>query len=204
MQGNVQSRNVGYTREQIDKIGNTIIYFSRHMADLTKSKILKILFLLEEASIKRTGQPFIGIDFQLWKLGPVAKDIFIDLSTEESPSLLKNYILRDATDDKTTFRAKVPFNNDEFSENDIKLMDVIIEFVKDKPASYLVKHTHGSASLWRKSALQYGVLELLENELVNSTEYEVDFSLLFPKPTYLSERFEDSKENLEFIRNLKR
>jgi len=202
MQVKGQIQNVGYTKEQIDKIGNTIIYLSQHMGDLTKTKILKILFLLEEAAIKRSGQPFIGIDFQLWKLGPVAKDLFIDLSTDECPLLLNEYIERVAGDNKT-FKAKAPFNKDEFSVNDIKLMDIIIEFVKDKPAAYLVKHTHGPNSLWRRSALQYGVLELLENELVNSTEYEVDFSLLFPKPSYLSERFEDAKENFQFVKHLK-
>ena len=203
MHGNTQVRNVGYTREQIEKIGNTIIYFSQRMDDLTKTKILKILFLLEEASIKKAGQPFIGIDFQLWKLGPVAKDVFIDLSSDENPVLLANYLERDSLDTKI-FKAKTSFNDDEFSINDLRLMDIIVEFVKDKPASYLVKHTHSTNSLWRKSALQYGVLELLENELVNSTEFEVDFSLLFPQSSYLSERFEDSKENLEFVKNLKR
>jgi uncharacterized phage-associated protein len=202
MQEKRPSQNVGYTREQIGKIGNTIIYLSQHMQDLTKTKILKVLFLLEEASIKTTGHPFIGINFQLWKLGPVAKDIFIDLSSDENPQLLNEYIVKDAVENKV-FKAKAPFNNDEFSVNDIKLMDIIIEFVKDKPAAYLVKHTHGPNSLWRKSALRYGVLEMLENELVNSTEYEVDFSLLFPQSSYLSERFEDAKENLEFIKNLK-
>ena len=198
----MEVRGSGYTKNQIDKIGNTIVYFSQKMEDLTKTKILKILFLLEEASIKKTGQPFIGIDFQLWKLGPVAKDIFIDLSSDDGPFLLKDYIARDSVDDKL-FRPKSDFNDDEFSVNDIKLMDIIVEFVKNKPASYLVKHTHGPVSLWRKSALQYGVLELLENELINSTEYNVDFSLLFPEASYLSERFEDSKENLEFIKSLK-
>ncbi len=173
-----------------------------HMGDLTKTKILKILFLLEEAAIKKTGQPFTGLEFQLWKLGPVAKDIFIDLSFDESPILLKDYIQKDPADNKM-FRASATFNDDEFSANDIKLMDIIVEFVKNKPASYLVKHTHGTTSLWRKSALQYGVLELLENELVNSTDYEVDFTLLFPEPSYLAERFEDAKENFEFIKSLK-
>jgi uncharacterized phage-associated protein len=197
-----QPRNVGYTKEQIDKIGNTIIYLSQHIVDLTKTKILKTLFLLEEASIKKTGQPFIGIDFQLWKLGPVAKDLFIDLSSDESPILLQEFIEK-APGDSKVFKAKTSFNNDEFSVNDIKLLDIIIEFVKDKPAAYLVKHTHGPKSLWRKSALQYGVLELLENERVNSTEFEIDFSLLFSQPSYLSERFEDAKENFEFIKQLK-
>jgi len=197
-----QSQNVGYTKEQLDKIGNTIIYLSQHMGDLTKTKILKALFLLEEAAIKKSGQPFIGIDFQLWKLGPVAKDLFIDLSTDECPVLLNEYIEL-VPGDNRIFKAKAPFNEDEFSVNDIKLMDIIIEFIKDKPAAYLVKHTHGPQSLWRRSALKYGVLELLENELVNSTEFEIDFSLLFPSSSYLSERFEDAKENLEFVKQLK-
>jgi len=193
---------VGYTKNQIDKIGNTIIYLGQSISDLTKTKILKILFLLEEAAIKTTGQPFVGIDFQLWKLGPVAKDVFIDLSSDESPVLLQSYIERDLTDNRI-FKAKASFNNDEFSANDIKLMDTIIEFVKDKPAAYLIKHTHGPNSLWRKSAIQYGVLEALEKELVNNTEYEVDFTLLFPNSSYLADKYQDSKENLEFVRTLK-
>ncbi|HEY4109898.1 Panacea domain-containing protein [Puia sp.] len=202
MEDRAKYSRVGYTRDQIDKIGNTIIYLAQYINDLTKTKVLKILFLLEEASIKTTGQPFIGINFQLWKLGPVAKDVFIDLSSDESPALLHSYLERDPADNKI-FRAKVPFNNDEFSVNDLRLMDTIIEFVKDKPAAYLIKHTHGPNSLWRRSAIQYGVLEALEKELVNSTEYEVDFSLLFPNPSYLSERYAESRENLQFIRTLK-
>jgi uncharacterized phage-associated protein len=198
----LKAKSVGFTKGQINKIGNTIIYLAAHISDLTKTKILKILFLLEEAAIKKTGVPFIGLDFQLWKLGPVAKDIFIDLSADESPIILGEFIERDSNDSKL-FRAKHEFNDDEFSANDIQLLDVIIKFVKDKPANYLIKHTHSTNSLWRKSALKYGVLEQLKSELVNSTEYEVDFSLLFDNPSYLSERFEDSKENLELVKTLK-
>jgi len=198
-------RNKAFTRDQINKIGNSIIYFSKKIPDLNKTKILKLLFLIEEACIKKFGHPFFGIDFQLWKLGPVAKDIFIDLS-DETPILLNEFIERD-TRNSSNFIAKTEFNNDEFSDNDIELMDLIINFAKDKSASYLVNHTHSQNSLWRKSAIQYGVLECLENELLNSTEYQIDFSLLFDNPlmpSYLKERFEESKENLEFVKLLKR
>jgi uncharacterized phage-associated protein len=202
MTGSPQNKSVGYTQDQINKIGNTIIYLASHVSDLTKTKILKILFLLEEAAIKKTGVPFIGLDFQLWKLGPVAKDIFIDLSVDESPVLLGEFIERDGNNNKV-FKAKQEFNDDEFSNNDIQLLDVIIKYVKDKPANYLIRHTHSPNSLWRKSAVKYGILELLENEMVTSTEFEVDFSLLFNNTSYLSERFEDSKENLELVKTLK-
>lgn len=202
---NVDIRNKAFTRDQINKIGNAIIYLSKKIPDLNKTKILKLLFVIEEACIKKFGHPFFGIDFQLWKLGPVAKDIFIDLS-DESPILLKDFVKKDPSN-SCNFIAITEFSDDEFSDNDIELMDLIINFAKDKSASYLVSHTHSQNSLWRKSAIQYGVLEALENELLNSTEYPIDFNLLFDNPSmpsYLKERFEESKENLEFVKLLKR
>lgn len=190
-----------FTKDQINKIGNAIIYLSKAIPELGKTKILKLLFLLEEACIRKYGHPFFGIDFQLWKHGPVAKDIFIDLSYD-SPTLLAEFIEKD-NQNSANFIAKKEFCDDEFSDNDIAIMDAIIEFSKDKPATYLVKHTHGKNSLWRKSAIKYGVLDILESELKNSTEYEVDFSLLFENSPYLKERFEDAKENMEVVRQLK-
>src|SRR5437762_1520053 len=106
------SKNRAFTKDQINKIGNAIIYLSEKITDLNKTKILKLLFLLEEACIKKYGHPFFGIDFQLWKHGPVVKDIFIDLS-DESPTLLKEFIERDPQN-PMNFTAKTEFCDDEF------------------------------------------------------------------------------------------
>lgn len=190
-----------FTKDQIAKIGNSIVYLSKEMSDLSKTKILKILFLLEEASIKKYGSPFFGIEFQLWKLGPVAKDIFIDLS-EENPSLLSQYIKRD-DNNPMLFQPIAEFSDDEFSDNDIELLQIISSFVKDKTASALVNVTHSPSSLWRKSAIKNGVLELLEEELINSTEHNVDFSLLFDNNVNLQEHFIELRDNLEFSRHFK-
>lgn len=196
------SNDTAFTQDQIDKIGNTIIYLAEKFSDLNKTKILKTLFLLEEAAIKKYGYPFFGIDFQLWKHGPVAKDIFIDLS-EPSPTLLAGFIARDEKN-LALFKPLKKFCDDEFSDNDIQILEHVSDFVRDKTASTLVKQTHGPNSLWRKSAIKNGVLELLENELKNSTEINIDFSLLFEHDKYLMERFEETKENLEFSKQLKR
>lgn len=195
------SKDIAFTQDQIDKIGNTIVYLAGEVPDLSKTKILKTLFLLEEASIKKYGFPFFGIDFQLWKHGPVAKDIFIDLS-EEEPTLLASYIARDEQN-ASVFKAVKVFCDDEFSDNDIELLQLVTSFVKDKSASTLVKHTHSTNSLWRKSAIKSGVLELLEQELINSTEHNVDFSLLFENNPALLEKFEQVIENMEFSKHLK-
>lgn len=190
------------SKDQLNKIGNTIIYLANHVPDLNKTKILKLLYLVEEAAIKKSGKPFLGIDFQLWKYGPVAKDIYIDLTTQifdDQLILLKNFIVRKGDN----FVPKKEFDDSEFSDNDLLLLNKIVSFAKDKPATYLVKHTHGPHSLWRKSAIKYGVLEMLENELVNSTDLTIDFSLLFEDNPALQERYIEARENQQFVRQLK-
>ena len=51
----IPTKDIAFNKDQIDKIGNTIIFLSKNMGDLNKTKILKLLFLLEEASIKKYG-----------------------------------------------------------------------------------------------------------------------------------------------------
>ena len=191
-----------FTTQQIDKLGNALIYLSKNVGDFNKTKILKLLFLLEESSIKKFGHPFFGFDFQLWKFGPVLNDVYIDLSEDGLP-LLKDYIKR-IDINKSEFEAAADFNDDEFSDNDINLMDTIINFARNKTAKDLVDHTHTDKSLWKQSAINCGIFEQLETQKTPSTNYLIDFSLLFEDNSFLKDRYEGSKNNLQFINNLKR
>jgi uncharacterized phage-associated protein len=190
-----------FTSQQINKLGNALIYLANNVGDFNKTKILKLLFLLEESAIKKYAHPFFGFDFQLWKFGPVLNDVFIDLS-EENITLLNGYIKRTAAN-KDEFESAALFNDDEFSDNDILLMDMIIKFAKNKTAKDLVNHTHSEKSLWRQSAISSGVLEMLETQKTSSTKYLIDFSLLFEEDSYMRERFNSSIENMHFINSLK-
>lgn len=56
------------TNNQIDKIGHSIVYLGSKVSELSKTKLLKLLFLLEEKSIQDYGTPFFGVDFKIWQL----------------------------------------------------------------------------------------------------------------------------------------
>ena len=189
------------THQQIQKLGNTLVFLADNVGELSKTKILKLLFLLEESSIKRFGYPFFGLNFQIWKLGPVLKEVYIDLS-EEAPNLLKDFIEKDPHDNKL-YKAKGQFNDDQFSDNDIYLLEKIKDFARHKTAKDLIDYTHDENSLWRKSAIKNGILQELESAEINSTEYVIDFSLLFENDETLRERYLESLESLEFINHLK-
>lgn len=78
-----------YSKDTIDKIGNAIIYISKKTPSLNKTKLLKLLYLLEENSAIMFQTPFFGIEFQAWQHGPVAGEVFIDLSYDSrKPKML--------------------------------------------------------------------------------------------------------------------
>jgi len=61
------------------------------MQPLSKTKLLKLLYLLEEFSVKKYHVPFLDLKFEVWQAGPVAKDVFVDLSQDE-PVMLKEFV----------------------------------------------------------------------------------------------------------------
>lgn len=162
-----------YTEEQIDKIGNTIIYLSNRLPNIpSKTKILKLLYILDELSIKGTGLPFLNLSYELWKFGPVVKDIFIDLSSK--PSLLKNYVTLEIQETHVGIKSLSDFDDDEFSQNDIDLMKFVIEKFGKMNAAQLSLYTHRQESPWHNAAIDNHILQALENEEISNTDIKLD------------------------------
>ena len=178
-----------YTKSQIDKIGNTIIYFAGHIADLNKTKLIKLLYLTEQLSIQKYGFPLLNIRFDVWKFGPVPKDIYIELS--EQPDLLKDYIDLTYQDSTTYVKPLKNFNDDEFSENELRILEYIANQFRDSTARELVALTHSEYSPWYLTAQKNGLLEHLSSGEMNSSDIEIDF-------TYL---FEDEAQKMFYIEN---
>lgn len=122
------------------KLGNAIIYIARHTSSLSKTKLLKLLYLMEERMALKYHVPFIGIPFEVWQAGPVAKDVFVDLS--DGPYLLKSFVKTDFKDGGTFIEAVADFDDSEFSECEIEMMDEILAKYGNMTASDLVAETH--------------------------------------------------------------
>ena len=181
------------SEQQIDKVGNAIIYFSNKIDELSKTKAIKLIYILDELSIKKSGVPFFNLKYKVWKFGPVSEEIFIDLSSEIT--LLKNYIGRTSEDGVTIIKPVTAFNDDEFSDNDIELLDFVIDKFGGKTAKELVFFTHRKNSPWHITATENSVLQLLENEEINNTELLVDMSSLVSHDERKKSLYMDFLEN---------
>lgn len=183
---------IQFRPDQIEKIGNAVVYLAERIDQLSKTKLLKLLYIIDELSIKKNGIPTLHLTYKLWKFGPVSEELFIELSSE--PALLQKFIQK--TDDTGIIRAKVAFDDAEFSDNDLALMDEVIVRFGQKTARELVQYTHRLRAPWHQTALRYQVLALLESEQITNTSYEVDMSLLVAHDPEKLARYNDY---LEFV-----
>lgn len=165
---------IKFNSDQLEKIGNTVVYIADRIQHLSKTKLLKLLYILDEISIKKSGIPILNLKYKVWKFGPVSEELFIDLSSEAT--LLEKFINRDIEGNYIV--SKVQFNEDQFSENDIELMDFVIEKYGNKTAKELISYTHRVNSPWYNTAKENSVLELLESEIINNTEYLIDMGMI--------------------------
>jgi uncharacterized phage-associated protein len=165
---------MAYSKEIIDKLGNAMVYLAQKVPGLSKTKLLKLLYLLEEVSVKKNKLPFFGIPFEVWQAGPVAKEVFIDLDVK--PVLFGKFVSIKRGEKATYVSAKTSFNDGEFSDNDIEVLNDVIEKYGDKTASQLVKLLHRDGSAWHSKAIENDLIEAFRRGITNSSNKEIDFT----------------------------
>lgn len=163
-----------YAMSDIEKLGNAVVYIAERVPDLSKTKLLKLLYFMEEYSVKRFHTPFLGLPFEVWQAGPVVKDVFIDLS--ETPVLLDGFVKKEVREGNTYISAVTAFCDDEFSDNDMTVMDEVLKKYGSMTAKRLVALTHQKGSLWYKVAERNHLLEAFNEGRLNNSDYTIDFS----------------------------
>ena len=157
-----------YTKAQISKLGNSIIYLAERISPLSKTKLIKLIYLIEEISIKKFGIPFFDLRFDVWKLGPVSRDLYVELTGD--PVLLNEYIIKEQLDENIFVKPKISFIDDEFSDNDIKVLDLVVDHYATTSTQELIKLTHRQHSPWYITAKEHDLLEKFEQGLLNTTD----------------------------------
>lgn len=193
--------NDKYSHDQIDKLGNALIYLIDKMGSLPKTSLLKLVYIIEEKSIERRGMPFFNLDFEVWKFGPVCQNLYVEFS--EEPILLKKFIKKRNIKNGFVFDKNASFNDDEFSDSDIFLIDEIINEFSGANCNDLIAYTHRENSLWYNTAKENGVLELLLNEEIPTTNLKIDFTELIKNEPSKLEFYYEHKEFLNFVSSLK-
>lgn len=167
-----------YTKSEIEKLGNTLIYIQEKLGEqISKTKAIKLLYFLEEFSIKKYGRPFLGLEWEVWHLGPISEDLYAEIN---EPYMLNEHIKHSHKSelDGCFIEPRHSFVDDEFSDSDIKLMDLLIKNFGHLNAKQLIEQTHLPHTLWYKIAKENNLLESFGNKSRTTTDFKINLNEL--------------------------
>jgi len=160
-----------------DLIGNLIIYIvdycKNNSTPLYHTKLLKLLYLIDEESVRKIGTPITWLDYDVWQKGPVPKDIYYS----KLPNLNKvdEYVSFVERTNKYLVVKKKEFNDGNFSEVDLEIINNVLRDFGKKTSDELIDITHQPGSLWSKIVKEKNVRFSNENHTSNES---IDFSKL--------------------------
>ena len=196
-----------HTTDEINKIGNTIVYLAQNIPQLSKTKLLKLLYLLDEVSIKEFAIPFLNLEYYVWQAGPVATEIFGEISQELENSVLDQFLRLRFQEINQRFAVfiepKQDFDDSEFSDNDIMILEMFCQKFKNTTAEQLVEITHRKNTLWYQIALKNNLLHDFETKRKTTSNYKIDLSELLNDMPERKAFYQEQLSFIDFSKNFK-
>lgn len=60
----------------LHKVGLILWFLSKEIPRLSMTKALKLIYIIDETSVRRVGSPITWLDYYVWKNGPVATTLY--------------------------------------------------------------------------------------------------------------------------------
>ena len=88
---------------------------------------------------------------------------------------LKVEFVKDLNVPVTFVNPKKKFVDDEFTDNDLLILDLIVTKLGGLSATELSKLTHSKGGLWYKTAKENDILDKFESNVLRASNYKINF-----------------------------
>lgn len=200
---------------QREKLGNILVYISERTKSSkgvypSLTKILKLLYLIDETSVKKNGVPITWLDYYAWKRGPVASDVYFEVERLKRKEVidkklsLDDFITSEAKEHKSSkYTSVIPkkvFNGKIFSKYEIGVIDEVLNKYGSWKAQALEDETHKKGTLYEK-AVRNNNLETVFS-IKGDSKVILDFIHLIEKDPLKLLAYKCAYESLSFDEEL--
>ena len=198
-----------FRRINNDKISNVLNYFASQIDHLSMTKTLKLLYILDETSIKETGTPVTWLDYKVWENGPVAIDVYNEIKHQEvfcyqgkELSLLHSIQLEkkfntDRNSEEVFLKPNGNFNKTIFNRYELNLLETIVFKYGNWNAPELINFLHEEGSLWHKMVSENNLINHFQ-QIGKRTNHSIEFNDLLENNPILQMAAKSSFEALSF------
>lgn len=135
-----------------EKLVNAIVFFARNTRYCGKTKLFKLLYLLDFHHFRATGRSVTGLEYRAWKHGPVPFELVQEWDAFEPDLAAAVEIVPEPVYDFDRFRvdAKVQFDDQHFTKRELRLMRDLADHHRDDMTPLLVGLTREERGPWDK------------------------------------------------------
>lgn len=163
-----------FSESNRQKLGNAVVYIAQRARFPYKTEVLKLLYLMEERMVQQAHVPFLGIPYNAWRMGPVSVDVFEELS--DGPVILADFIALEFNGQGVKIAAKQDFCDDEFSDDELHMMEEVINKYGAMNSDQLIAETHQTGSLWQQTVAEAGLERDFEMKRANTSTVIIDMA----------------------------
>ena len=156
-----------------EKIGNLLIYLAENLKPLYHTKLIKLLYLIDEESVKDSGVPITWLDYKVWQYGPVSPAIY---EIHYKDNCFTEYVSCEQHEHGRLIIPKRDFSNEEFCQHELDLIEQVARIYKSVNAEDLVGKVHGEDTLWSITKKENKIE--FDSEIAKITNYSIDLSRL--------------------------
>lgn len=135
-----------------EKLVSAIVFFARNTRYCGKTKLFKLLYLLDFHHFRLTGRSVTGLEYHAWKHGPVPIELMQEWEAFEPDLAAAIAVVPELVYDHDRFRvdARVEFDDQHFTKRELRLMQELAERHRDDMTPLLVGLTHEERGPWDK------------------------------------------------------
>lgn len=140
---------ISRTRE---KLVNVVVFFAGNTRYCGKTKLFKLLYLLDFHHFRETGRSVTGLEYHAWKNGPVPFALVQEWDAFE-PDLAKavEVIPERVIDyDRQLLVPKVEFDDSHFTKRELRVMRELAQRHSEEMTQPLIGLTHEERGPWDK------------------------------------------------------
>ncbi len=127
-------------------VGNTILKRAcNDRADMTPMKLQKMIYIVYKEYLKRTGRSLFPERFEVWKYGPVVRDVYDAFKKYGTNVIKKPYISRDGY---------IYVVNEKSSPIFSEVLDSVWRKYSQYNGIRLSEMTHQKGTAWYKAAIE--------------------------------------------------
>jgi uncharacterized phage-associated protein len=134
------------------KLINAVIFFAGNTLHCGKTKLIKLLFLLDFEHFRLTGRSVTELDYYAWGKGPVPVDLYYELDEpDDDLKAIVRYKIEPMWDCQLNAISPAQgFDPSPFTKRELQLMEEISAKYHEHYATEMVDVTHAENGAWDK------------------------------------------------------